>query len=56
MEERSRARLVHGVDLRLESGSRIQGEVLYTGSLDVEDDVTFAVEPKKVDSLPAAPL
>ncbi len=31
LEERSRATLVHGVDVRIEPGCRILGEVLYSG-------------------------
>jgi cytoskeletal protein CcmA (bactofilin family) len=56
LQECSRAKSVHGVDLQIESGCRIEGPVLYTGSIESEDDVSFAVEPKKVDSLPTAPL
>jgi hypothetical protein len=30
----------------------VLGEALYSDSLDVDEDVSFTVEPKKVDSLP----
>jgi hypothetical protein len=30
----------------------VLGEVLYSDSLDADEDVSFTVEPKKVDSLP----
>ena len=53
MEERGRATLIHGVDVRIEPGCRILGEVLYSGSLDAEEGVLFTVSPKKVDSLSA---
>jgi len=56
LEESCRAKLVHGVDLRIESRCRIEGAVLYTGSMNADDDVSFSVEPKKVESLPDAPL
>jgi predicted acyltransferase (DUF342 family) len=54
IEERSRAGIVHGVDVRIESRCKIQGEVLYSGSLDADEDVTFAEQPKKVDAVPDA--
>ena len=44
--------MIHGVDVRIEPGCRILGEVLYSGSLDAEEGVVFTVSPKKVDSLP----
>ena len=53
LEEKSRATLVHGVDVRIEPGCRILGEVLYSGSLDADEGVLFTVSPKKVESLPA---
>jgi cytoskeletal protein CcmA (bactofilin family) len=56
LEERSRAKLVHGVALRIESGCRLEGPVLFTGSINADEDVSFAVEPKKVELLPAPPL
>ena len=55
LEERSKAESIQGVDIRIESGCRILGEVLYSGSLDADEDVSFAVEPRKVTSLPQVP-
>jgi predicted acyltransferase (DUF342 family) len=55
IEDRSRVEQIHGVDVEIEEGCRILGEVLYSGSLDAEEGVSFAVEPKKVDSLPSPP-
>ena len=54
IEENGKAGIVHGESVRIESGCRILGEVLYSGSLDADKDVSFAVEPKKVSSLPPA--
>ena len=53
--ERCRCTLVHGVDLRIESGCRVLGEVLYSGSLETDEGVLFTVPPKKVDILPPEP-
>jgi cytoskeletal protein CcmA (bactofilin family) len=55
LEEKCRCTLLHGVDVRIQSGCRILGEVFYSGSLEAEEDVLFAVAPKKVDVLPAEP-
>jgi len=55
LEEKCRCTLVHGVDVRIQSGCRVLGEVLYSGSIDAEEDVLFAVAPKKVDALPPEP-
>ena len=53
--ERTKAELVQGVDVRIESGCRITGEVRYTESLDADEDVSFEVNPEKVASLPEPP-
>jgi predicted acyltransferase (DUF342 family) len=55
IEERSKVELIHGVDVQIEEGCRILGEVLYSGSLEAEEDVSFEVEPQKVSSLPNVP-
>jgi len=53
MKKRSKASSVYADNLRIEPGSRVTGEVLYTGNLDAEEAMPFAKEPKKVHSLPA---
>jgi cytoskeletal protein CcmA (bactofilin family) len=52
LEEKCRCTLVHGVDVRIQPGCRVLGEVLFSGSLEAAEDVTFVVAPKKVDVLP----
>ena len=56
MEERAEAKNVYVKRVRLENGCRIMGELQYVEELRAEKDVYFAVEPKKVDKLPAAPI
>ena len=56
LQEGCRARLVYCVKLRIESRCRIEGAVLYTGSIDADEDVSFSKEPMKVESLPNSPL
>jgi len=55
LEERSKAASIHGVDIRIGSHCSILGEVLYSGSLETDEQVSLAVQPKKVESLPEAP-
>lgn len=55
LEERSKAESVKGVNIEIESGSKVLGEVLYSESLDADEDVSFAVEPRKVSARPEAP-
>lgn len=52
IEERARVRNVYGKRIYIERGAVIEGETLYTESLDAEEDVNFKSEPRKVDSLP----
>jgi cytoskeletal protein CcmA (bactofilin family) len=55
LEERSKVESIRGAHIEIESGCRILGEVLYSESLDADEDVSFAVEPKKTPALPEAP-
>ncbi len=52
LEERARVRDIYGKEVYLEDGVIVEGEVIYTDSLEVEDNVRIRVEPKKVNQLP----
>ena len=52
IEERARVGSVYGKTIYIERDVIVEGEVLYTDSLESEDGVTFREEPKKVDQLP----
>ena len=52
IEERARVGSLYGKSIYIERDAVVEGELLYTDSLDAEDGVTFRSEPKKVDSLP----
>jgi cytoskeletal protein CcmA (bactofilin family) len=52
IEERARVGNVYGKKIYIERNAIVEGEVLYTESLESEDGVTFRQEPKKVDQLP----
>ncbi|MGY5855805.1 MAG: hypothetical protein RTS72_04345, partial [Candidatus Thorarchaeota archaeon] len=53
IEERARVGSVYGKTIYIERDAIVEGEVLYTDSLEAEDGVTFREEPKKVDQLPS---
>ncbi|MGY5877108.1 MAG: hypothetical protein RTU30_15255, partial [Candidatus Thorarchaeota archaeon] len=53
VEERSRVKNIYGRTIYLERDVVVEGEVLYTESLEAEDSVEFKTEPRKVDQLPA---
>ena len=52
IEERARVGSLYGETIYIERDSYVEGEVLYTDSLEAEDGVTFREEPRKVDQLP----
>jgi cytoskeletal protein CcmA (bactofilin family) len=52
LERGAEANNVYGESITIESHCRINGEVRYTGDLRLEDHVSLAKEPRKVDSLP----
>lgn len=52
LEDKCRCTTLYGVDVRIEEGCRVLGEMLYSGSLDADEDVVFAVPPRKVEVLP----
>ena len=52
IEERARVGSLYGKTIYIERDAYVEGEVLYTDSLEAEDGVTFREEPKKVDQLP----
>ena len=56
MREKARARNIYAKKIYLERSCRIMGETQYTEELKSEENVYFAIEPKKVDSLPTAPI
>ena len=43
---------VYGEDITIESNCHISGEVQYTGELRMNEHVSLAKEPHKVDTLP----
>jgi cytoskeletal protein CcmA (bactofilin family) len=52
IEERARIGNLYGRKIYIERDVTIEGEVLYTESLESESGVIFGVEPRKVDVLP----
>jgi cytoskeletal protein CcmA (bactofilin family) len=51
IEERARVASLYGKTIYIEREAYVEGEVLYTDSLEYEDGVTFREEPKKVKLL-----
>ena len=56
MREEAIARNIYAKRIYLERFCRIAGEIQYTDELKSEENVYFAIEPKKVSSLPAPPI
>ena len=56
LDHGSRARSLYFGEGVINSGSHIEGEVLYTESIDASPDVRFAKPPSKVSELPKPPL
>ncbi len=54
IEERARVGSVYGKDVYIERDAIVEGELLYTNSLDVEEGAKLRKESKKVDQLPDA--
>ena len=52
IEERARVGNIYGRKVYIERDVIVEGEVLYTESIESESGVSFGVEPKKVDALP----
>jgi len=52
IEERARVGSLYGKTIYIERDAYVEGEVLFTDSLEAEDGVTFREEPRKVDQLP----
>jgi cytoskeletal protein CcmA (bactofilin family) len=52
IEERARVGSIYGRKIYIERDAIVEGEVLYTESLESESGVSFREEPKKVDVLP----
>jgi cytoskeletal protein CcmA (bactofilin family) len=52
IEERARVGSIYGRTIYLERDVKVEGEVLYTESLETERDLEYRSEPKKVDTLP----
>ncbi len=52
IEERTRTKNVYGKDIYIENGAIIEGDIVYTDRLEMEDKVIVRGEQKKVDQLP----
>ena len=52
IEERARVKNLYGRKIYIEREAVVEGETLYTESLESENGVSFGSEPKKVDKLP----
>jgi cytoskeletal protein CcmA (bactofilin family) len=52
IEERARVGSIYGHKIYIERDVVVEGEVLYTDSLESESGVSFKSEPRKVDTLP----
>jgi cytoskeletal protein CcmA (bactofilin family) len=52
IEERARVGSLYGRKIYIERDAIVEGEVLYTESLESESGVSFREEPRKVDALP----
>ncbi|MFW9958527.1 MAG: polymer-forming cytoskeletal protein [Candidatus Odinarchaeota archaeon] len=52
IEERARVGNLYGLKIYIERDAIVEGEVLYTESLESESGVSFKTEPRKVDTLP----
>lgn len=53
VEEKARVKSLYGRDIYLERGVTVEGDLLYTGTLEMEKDVQLRKEPQKVDKLPS---
>ncbi|MFX1563026.1 MAG: hypothetical protein ACFFDP_06935 [Promethearchaeota archaeon] len=53
VEENARIKNLYGHDIYLERGVIVEGDLLYTGTLEMEKDVQLRKEPQKVDKLPS---
>jgi hypothetical protein len=56
MEHGSRARNLYFREGIIEAGVHVEGEVLYTDTIEASPDVRFAKPASKVNDLPKAPL
>lgn len=52
VEERARVKNLYGREIYIERDVTVEGEVLYTESLETESDVRFRKEPEQVKKLP----
>jgi cytoskeletal protein CcmA (bactofilin family) len=53
VEEGGRVRYLYGQDIYLERDVTVEGDLLYTGTLETEKNVHLAKEPRKVGKLPS---